>query len=71
MQKNRIWKLAFIGLGLVVLAACAGPQGPAGLAGLEGPQGPLGETGPQGAPGPSGAGLSQEHLNASTKSKQL
>jgi hypothetical protein len=65
MRKHRFWILAFIGIGLVVLAACAGPQGPAGPAGPEGPQGPKGETGqagPTGPEGPAGEGLTEEQL---------
>ncbi len=56
----------FIGCGVillavVMLAACAGPQGEAGLQGIagsagpEGPQGPAGKDGPTGPAGPSGA----------------
>ncbi len=58
-------KLAILIVGtlilLVLLSACAGPQGvqgpvgPAGPAGPEGPAGPVGEQGPAGEPGPTGA----------------
>jgi hypothetical protein len=48
-------------VGLIMLAACAGPegiQGPVGPAGPAGPEGPQGPPGLQGPPGPAGADAS-------------
>jgi predicted CXXCH cytochrome family protein len=62
-----------VGLGLIliiILAACAGPQGiqgpvgPAGPAGPEGPAGPVGEKGSTGEPGPTGADYVGDQLCA-------
>jgi Collagen triple helix repeat (20 copies) len=41
-------------VGMIVLAACSGPQGPPGPAGEAGPAGPVGPAGPQGAQGQQG-----------------
>ncbi len=60
LQKSVIFTGSLLLL-ILLLTACAGPQGgigpvgPAGPAGPEGPAGPVGETGPAGEPGPTGA----------------
>jgi hypothetical protein len=64
MTKKWLWIIGGLLAVMLLLAACAGPEGevgpvgPAGPAGPEGPQGPAGDTGPagaQGAAGPTGA----------------
>jgi hypothetical protein len=76
MQRNWFFIIVVLAFSMILLSACAGPEGPegqigpAGPPGPEGPQGPPGDTGPagpQGEQGPAGETIiGAEYVGSST-----
>ncbi len=64
MRGKVLLLLGLLAAGVLLLAACAGPQGPAGPAGPAGPPGPEGPQGPAGPPGEAAAGA--EYVGSAT-----